>query len=130
MKLFKLNSTEDLICRGYKQSEILKLTGIDTGYHNNKYKTLLKGIDRTLYKYEHIKHRFTNEEIQLILDYYYHGATKQDSHYFLPVINIPMKKIEDEDVYPFSQAIQNGADSILVGHLLIPKVTGIYRASL
>ena len=59
-----------------------------------------------------------------------HGATKQDSHYFLPVINIPMKKIEDEDVYPFSQAIQNGADAILVGHLLIPKVTGIYPASL
>ena len=41
-----------------------------------------------------------------------------------------MKKIEDEDVYPFSQAIQNGADAILVGHLLIPKVTGIYPASL
>ena len=79
MKLFELNSTEDLICRGYKQNEILELTGVDTGYHNNKYKTLLKGIDRTLYKYEHIKQRFTNDEIQLILDYYYHGATKQET---------------------------------------------------
>ena len=59
-----------------------------------------------------------------------HGATKQDSHYFLPVINVPMNKIEDEDMYPFSQIISNGADAILVGHLLIPKVTGIYPASL
>ena len=79
MKLFELNSTEDLICRGYKQNEILELTGVNTGYHNNKYKTLLKDIDRTTYKYEHIKQRFTNNEIQLILDYYYHGATKQET---------------------------------------------------
>ena len=79
MKLFTLNSTEDLICRGYKQNEILELTGIDTGYHNNKYKTILKDIDRTTYKYEHIKQRFTNNEIQLILDYYYHGATKKET---------------------------------------------------
>lgn len=59
-----------------------------------------------------------------------HGATKQDSHYFLPVINVPISKIEDEDMYPFSQIISNGADAILVGHLLIPKVTGVYPASL
>jgi len=59
-----------------------------------------------------------------------HGATKQDSHYFLPVINIPMKKIENEDMYPFEQAIKNGADAVLVGHLLIMGVTGMYPASL
>lgn len=59
-----------------------------------------------------------------------HGATKQDSHYFLPVINVPMKKIENEDMYPFEQAIKNGADAVLVGHLLIMGVTGIYPASL
>lgn len=59
-----------------------------------------------------------------------HGATKKDSHYFLPVINVPMKKIENEDMYPFEQAIRNGADAVLVGHLLIMGVTGIYPASL
>ena len=59
-----------------------------------------------------------------------HGATKQDSHYFLPVISAPMKQIEDEDMYPFEQAIKNGADAVLVGHLLIMGVTGIYPASL
>ena len=59
-----------------------------------------------------------------------HGATKQDSHYFLPIINDKMKHIEKEDMYPFEQAIKNGADAILVGHLLIRNVTGIYPASL
>ena len=37
---------------------------------------------------------------------------------------------EKEDMYPFEQAIKNGADAILVGHLLIKNVTGIYPASL
>lgn len=59
-----------------------------------------------------------------------HGATKQDSHHFLPIINKPMKKLEEEDMYPFEQAIKNGADAVLVGHLLITNVTGIFPASL
>lgn len=59
-----------------------------------------------------------------------HGATKQDSHAFLPVIATKMEKLEKEDMYPFEQAIKSGADAILVGHLLIKNITGIYPASL
>ncbi len=59
-----------------------------------------------------------------------HGATKQDSHQFLPIINQKIKNIENEDMKPFEEAIKNGADAILVGHLLIKNVTGIYPASL
>lgn len=59
-----------------------------------------------------------------------HGATKKDSHYFLPIIKKDIKKIENEDMYPFIEAIKNGADAILVGHLLIKNLTGIYPASL
>ena len=59
-----------------------------------------------------------------------HGATKQDSHNFLPVINEKIEKLEKEDMYPFEQAIKNGADVVLVGHLLIKNITGIYPASL
>ena len=33
-------------------------------------------------------------------------------------------------MYPFKQAIKEGADALLVGHLLIKKTTGIYPASL
>lgn len=59
-----------------------------------------------------------------------HGATKRDSHYFLPIIKKKMEYLEKEDMHPFEQAIKNGADAILVGHLFIKNVTGIYPASL
>lgn len=59
-----------------------------------------------------------------------HGATQQDSHHMLPIINKKIEQLEKEDMYPFEQAIRNGADAILVGHLLIRNVTGIYPASL
>lgn len=59
-----------------------------------------------------------------------HGATKQDSHTLLPVINYNISQLQKEDMYPFEQAIKQGADAILVGHLLIKKLTGIFPASL
>lgn len=59
-----------------------------------------------------------------------HGATQQDSHHMLPIINKKIEQLEKEDMYPFEQAIKNGADAILVGHLLIRNITGIYPASL
>lgn len=72
----------------------------------------------------------SNGVISVIKHFPGHGATKQDSHHFLPVITVPMKNIEKEDMFPFEQAIKNGADALLVGHLLIMNVTGIYPASL
>ena len=59
-----------------------------------------------------------------------HGATKKDSHFFLPMIKERMEYLEKEDMYPFQQAIKNGAEAILIGHLLIRNVTGIFPASL
>lgn len=59
-----------------------------------------------------------------------HGATTKDSHYFLPIIDKNFKDLENEDMYPFEQAINNGADCLLVGHLLIKHITGFYPASL
>ena len=40
------------------------------------------------------------------------------------------KDLENEDMYPFEQAINNGADCLLVGHLLIRHITGFAPASL
>ena len=71
-----------------------------------------------------------NGVISVIKHFPGHGATKQDSHYFLPIVNKSMKRLENEDMYPFEQAIKNGADAILVGHLMIRNVTGMYPASL
>lgn len=71
-----------------------------------------------------------NGVISVIKHFPGHGATKKDSHNFLPIINLPIQKLEKEDMYPFEQAIRNGADALLVGHLLIRNVTGIYPTSL
>ena len=71
-----------------------------------------------------------NNVVSVIKHFPGHGATKQDSHNFLPIINKKMETMEKEDMYPFEQAIRNNADAILVGHLLIKNVTGIYPASL
>ena len=59
-----------------------------------------------------------------------HGVTKVDSHRFLPISKRSMKQIEKEDLYPFLQAIKNNADALLVGHIVIKEITGVYPASL
>lgn len=78
MQLFELDSVEDLICRGYKSTEILELKKIDTGYNNNKYKTTLKHVDRLIYKYNHIEQRFNITELKRFLDQYSKGLKKKD----------------------------------------------------
>lgn len=52
-----------------------------------------------------------------------HGATKGDSHYKLPIIKFAIQTLEKEDMKPFEEAIKNGADSILIGHLRIKNIT-------
>ena len=59
-----------------------------------------------------------------------HGAVNQDSHFFLPKIKMKMEQLEKEDMYPFEQAIKNGADSILMGHLIVKSETRELPASL
>ena len=86
--------------------------------------------DVTRYGIEVMKNLQRQGVVSVIKHFPGHGATKQDSHAFLPVIATKMEKLEKEDMYPFEQAIKSGADAILVGHLLIRNVTGIYPASL
>ena len=59
-----------------------------------------------------------------------HGATKKDSHFMLPTVEVSYRKLEQDDMAVFKKAIENGADAILVGHLRIKRKTGIYPASL
>ena len=78
MQLYDFNSVEDLICRGYKSSEILNLKNVDTGYNNNKYNTVLKNTNRLDYKYKHLQERFTIDELKTHLDKYNNGITKKE----------------------------------------------------
>ena len=38
--------------------------------------------------------------------------------------------MNSDDIVPFKKAIENGADTLLVGHLLIRKLTGMYPSTM
>ena len=68
--------------------------------------------------------------VPVVKHYPGHGATKKDSHFTLPIISKTNKKLEKEDMIPFKRAIKDGVDVLLVGHLIIRKVTHGYPASM
>lgn len=59
-----------------------------------------------------------------------HGLTKKDSHFRIPKITQKIEILETEDMLPFEKAIKEGADSIMVGHLILKDVDRKYPASL
>ena len=59
-----------------------------------------------------------------------HGASKADSHLELPVVEIDKKILLDRELIPFKKAIEEGVDSIMLGHLLYPRIDKYHPASL
>jgi len=53
-----------------------------------------------------------------------HGDTDVDSHYSLPVINKTKEEFLSLELVPFKNAIENGAEVIMIGHLAVPSLTG------
>ena len=51
-----------------------------------------------------------------------HGDTSSDSHILLPVISKSYDQLMAVDIFPFKEAVEAGASSIMIGHLLIPSV--------
>ncbi|MCI8393978.1 MAG: beta-N-acetylhexosaminidase [Bacilli bacterium] len=52
-----------------------------------------------------------------------HGSTSEDSHQELPIIEKTIEELKSNDLIPFQNAIENGAEIIMVGHLALPKIT-------
>jgi len=59
-----------------------------------------------------------------------HGDTTVDSHIGLPVINHDLKRLNDFEIVPFKDAIDNGADVVMVAHILLSKIDTEYPASM
>lgn len=57
-----------------------------------------------------------------------HGLTNVNSHYLVPYIS-DLEKLEKRDLIPFEEAIKEGADTIMVGHLRL-RGYGLKPASL
>ncbi len=52
-----------------------------------------------------------------------HGDTATDSHLGLPIIDKTKAELLENELYPFQKLIDEGVDSIMVGHLSVPALT-------
>lgn len=51
------------------------------------------------------------------------GDTSQDSHYFLPCVDLEYERIEAVDLFPYREAFAAGcADALMTTHILFPKL--------
>lgn len=51
-----------------------------------------------------------------------HGDTSVDSHLDLPVVNKSLKELKELELIPFERAINQGADVVMVAHILLPQL--------
>lgn len=51
-----------------------------------------------------------------------HGDTSVDPHLDLPVVEKDLESLRALEPRPFQQAVRQGADAVMVAHLLLPKL--------
>ncbi|WP_066307241.1 beta-N-acetylhexosaminidase [Bacillus sp. FJAT-29814] len=51
-----------------------------------------------------------------------HGDTSVDSHLDLPIVNKSLKELKELELIPFERAIHQGADVVMVAHILLPQL--------
>ena len=59
-----------------------------------------------------------------------HGDTITDSHIGLPVITHSWERLNNFEIVPFKHAIDNGADVVMVAHILLLQIDQEYPASM
>ena len=123
------NVTGEMLYKsGYNMnfSPVLDVLGKTTSeaIGNRCYGNNAKDVSR--YGVEIMKQLQKNKVISVVKHFPGQGEAKKDSHYFLPSI----KRIKDENIKPFISAIENGADALMVGHLIVKNISRIYPASL
>ncbi|WP_010677599.1 beta-N-acetylhexosaminidase [Bacillus timonensis] len=59
-----------------------------------------------------------------------HGDTQVDSHLELPKVTKSRAELESLELIPFQQAIKEGADMVMVGHILVPALDKTYPSSM
>ncbi|MCE2611669.1 glycoside hydrolase family 3 protein [Flavobacteriaceae bacterium D16] len=53
-----------------------------------------------------------------------HGDTATDSHLGIPIIDKTRSQLKENELLPFQQLISSGVDSVMIGHLAIPSLSG------
>lgn len=49
-----------------------------------------------------------------------HGDTNADSHKALPIVDLPLSRLDSVELYPFKKYIKSGLGGMMVGHLYLP----------
>lgn len=52
-----------------------------------------------------------------------HGDTSTDSHFSMPVIKHSLEQLKENELIPFTECINNGADAVLTAHVAFPQLT-------
>jgi beta-N-acetylhexosaminidase len=59
-----------------------------------------------------------------------HGATREDSHLEVPVVDADLDLLDRRELVPFRAAIDAGVKAVMTGHLNLPAITGGEPATL
>ncbi|WP_433254088.1 glycoside hydrolase family 3 protein [Streptosporangium sp. CA-135522] len=59
-----------------------------------------------------------------------HGATRQDSHLEVPLVDASLELLRERELVPFRAAIDAGTRSIMTAHVRVPALTGAIPATL
>ncbi|MCT2537102.1 beta-N-acetylhexosaminidase [Aquibacillus koreensis] len=59
-----------------------------------------------------------------------HGDTSVDSHIELPIVDKSLQELNKMELIPFKEAIDSGADVVMVAHILNPNLDPTYPASM
>jgi beta-N-acetylhexosaminidase len=59
-----------------------------------------------------------------------HGDTSVDSHFEMPLLDLPPDRLEAVELVPFKAAIAAGVSSIMTAHILIPSLDEEFPATL
>ena len=71
-----------------------------------------------------------NEVISVIKHFPGHGDTLVDSHYGLPLVKKSLDELKALEFIPFEESIENGADAIMVSHILLERIDSENPASM
>lgn len=63
-----------------------------------------------------------NNVISVVKHFPGHGDTSVDSHYGLPLVEKSLEELKELEFIPFQEAINNGADAIMVSHILLQNI--------
>lgn len=59
-----------------------------------------------------------------------HGDTSVDSHFQLPVVHKNLNELRQFELIPFIEALSNGADAVMVAHILMSNIDSEFPASM